>query len=107
MEIEIPPLAVRHRTARRRCLPVPGCASFPETVDRLPERLQQRLEDAGEPGSVGGLFAAAERLDLEGVVANRKTDPYPPGRVWYKVKNRAYTQAEGRREPFERRPRSR
>jgi bifunctional non-homologous end joining protein LigD len=42
------------------------------------------------------LFAAAERLDLEGIVAKRKADPYGPQTVWYKVKNRAYTQAEGR-----------
>ena len=53
------------------------------------------------------LFAAAERLDLEGIVAKRKADPYKPESVWYKVKNRAYTQAEGRWELFERRPRSR
>ena len=36
------------------------------------------------------LFAAAERLDLEGIVANRKADPYAPSTVWYKIKNRAY-----------------
>ncbi|HEX3233489.1 MAG TPA: hypothetical protein VHR41_04800 [Gemmatimonadales bacterium] len=50
------------------------------------------------------LFAAAERLDLEGIVAKRKADPYGPETVWYKVKNRAYTQAEGRWELFQRRP---
>jgi ATP-dependent DNA ligase len=42
------------------------------------------------------LFGAAERLDLEGIVAKRKADPYAPSTVWYKVKNRAYTQMEGR-----------
>lgn len=46
------------------------------------------------------LFAAAERLDLEGIVAKRKADPYVPNTVWYKVKNRAYTQMEGRGELF-------
>jgi ATP-dependent DNA ligase len=49
------------------------------------------------------LFAAAERLDLEGIVAKRKADPYAPETVWYKVKNRAYTQGEGRWELFQRR----
>ncbi len=49
------------------------------------------------------LYAAAERLDLEGIVAKRKADPYGPETVWYKIKNRAYTQAEGRRELFEKR----
>jgi bifunctional non-homologous end joining protein LigD len=48
------------------------------------------------------LFAAAERLDLEGLVAKRKADPYGPETVWYKVKNRAYTQAEGRGDSFHR-----
>jgi ATP-dependent DNA ligase len=46
------------------------------------------------------LFGAAERLDLEGIVAKRKADPYTPGTVWYKVKNRAYTQMEGRGDLF-------
>jgi bifunctional non-homologous end joining protein LigD len=46
------------------------------------------------------LFAAAERLDLEGIVAKRKKDPYGPATVWFKVKNRAYTQLEGRGELF-------
>jgi bifunctional non-homologous end joining protein LigD len=46
------------------------------------------------------LFGAAERLDLEGIVAKRKADAYAPTTVWYKVKNRAYTQIEGRGELF-------
>jgi bifunctional non-homologous end joining protein LigD len=46
------------------------------------------------------LFAAAERLDLEGIVAKRKVDPYAPSTVWYKVRNLAYTQMQGRGELF-------
>jgi hypothetical protein len=46
------------------------------------------------------LFKAAQRLDLEGIVAERKTDTYSPQTVWYKVKNPAYTQAEGRGDLF-------
>jgi bifunctional non-homologous end joining protein LigD len=46
------------------------------------------------------LFGAVERLDLEGIVAKRKADPYGPGTTWYKVKNRAYTQMEGRGDLF-------
>jgi hypothetical protein len=42
------------------------------------------------------LYEAAQRLDLEGIVAKRKADPYSMQTVWYKVKNPAYTQAEGR-----------
>ncbi|HEY7614637.1 MAG TPA: hypothetical protein VH764_16690 [Gemmatimonadales bacterium] len=46
------------------------------------------------------LFAAAQRLDLEGVVAKRIADPYGAGTTWYKIKNQAYTQLEGRGELF-------
>jgi bifunctional non-homologous end joining protein LigD len=46
------------------------------------------------------LFRAVERLDLEGIVAKRKADSYAPNTVWYKVKNRAYSQMEGRWELF-------
>jgi bifunctional non-homologous end joining protein LigD len=49
------------------------------------------------------LFAAADRLDLEGIVARRKADPYAPSTVWYKIKNRAYTQSDGRWELFQKR----
>jgi bifunctional non-homologous end joining protein LigD len=48
------------------------------------------------------LFEAACRLDVEGIVAKRKDDPYAQETVWYKMKNPTYTQAEGRRELFER-----
>jgi ATP-dependent DNA ligase len=41
------------------------------------------------------LFDAAERLDLEGIVAKRKAAPYRPGTVWYKIQSRTYTQGEG------------
>jgi ATP-dependent DNA ligase len=46
------------------------------------------------------LFEAAQRLDLEGIVAKRKADPYETGAIWYKIKNRAYTQIEGRDDLF-------
>jgi bifunctional non-homologous end joining protein LigD len=46
------------------------------------------------------LFEAAQRLDLEGIVAKRKADPYEAGVTWYKIKNPAYTQMEGRGDLF-------
>jgi hypothetical protein len=46
------------------------------------------------------LFEAAQRVDLEGIVAKREADPYSPQTVRYKVKNFAYTQAEGRGDLF-------
>jgi ATP-dependent DNA ligase len=48
------------------------------------------------------MLAAAQQLDLEGIVIKRKAGPYGPETTWYKVKNRAYTQAEGRSELFSR-----
>ena len=49
------------------------------------------------------LFRAAQQLDLEGIVAKRKADPYGPATRWLKIKNPAYTQAEGRWELFQKR----
>jgi bifunctional non-homologous end joining protein LigD len=49
------------------------------------------------------MLGAAQQLDLEGIVANRKEDAYAPETTWYKIKNRAYTQAEGRWELFQKR----
>ena len=46
------------------------------------------------------LFEAVQRLDLEGIVAKRKADPYTPDVTWYKIKNRMYSQIEGRGELF-------
>ncbi len=51
------------------------------------------------------LFRAVQQLDLEGVVAKQKAAPYQPNTVWYKIKNPAYTQAEGRWELFHKRAR--
>jgi bifunctional non-homologous end joining protein LigD len=78
------------------------------------QRRKRRL-DKLIPASVGALsripcfeaegrelFEAACGLDLEGIVAKRKDDPYAPETSWYKIKNPTYTQAEGRAELFER-----
>jgi hypothetical protein len=40
-------------------------------------------------------MAAVELHDLEGIVAKRKSDPYRRGVKWWKVLNRAYSQAGG------------
>ena len=42
------------------------------------------------------LVAAAERLNLKGIVAKRKAEPYRPETVRYKIKSLTYTQGEGR-----------
>jgi bifunctional non-homologous end joining protein LigD len=60
------------------------------------------LEECGR-----ALFSATRKMDLEGIVAKRKSDPYDARTVWYKIKNPGYTQGEGRGELFRRRDRSR
>jgi ATP-dependent DNA ligase len=54
----------------------------------------------GVRGRGRDLFAAVERLDLEGVVPKRLAEPYNPDTVWRKVRNSACTRMEGRRELF-------
>ena len=51
-------------------------------------------------GTGKALMAAVEKHDLEGIVAKRKADPYRRGVRWWKIKNPAYSQAEGRHELF-------
>jgi bifunctional non-homologous end joining protein LigD len=41
------------------------------------------------------MFGAAQRLDLEGIVAKRKADAYNAQVTWYKIKSRTYTQGKG------------
>ena len=47
------------------------------------------------------LFNMVCSLDLEGIVCKRKDAPYSQPTRWVKVKNRNYTQVEGRHELFE------
>jgi bifunctional non-homologous end joining protein LigD len=49
------------------------------------------------------LFSAIRKMDLEGIVAKRKSDPYGPQTCWYKIKNAGYNQREGRADLFLRR----
>ncbi len=49
------------------------------------------------------LFESAVRMDLEGIVAKRRSDPYTPETEWLKIKHPGYSQMEGRWELFERR----
>jgi ATP-dependent DNA ligase len=50
------------------------------------------------------LFRVVCEQDLEGIVAKRRDGLYTPeATTWVKIKNPRYSQAEGRRELFERR----
>jgi len=56
-------------------------------------------------GSGTSLFQRGCELDLEGIVAKRKSGPYVTERehsTWFKILNREYSQKEGREELFER-----
>ena len=74
-------------------------------LDRVvPEDTNEVLRVLTIGGQGRSLFDAVERLDLEGIVAKQKVDSYAPDTVWYKIKNRAYTQMEGRGELFHPKP---
>jgi bifunctional non-homologous end joining protein LigD len=50
------------------------------------------------------LFARACEMDLEGIVAKHKLGKYMSGRdqsTWFKIRNRSYSQWDGREELFE------
>jgi bifunctional non-homologous end joining protein LigD len=49
------------------------------------------------------LYSAIRKMDLEGIVAKQKSDPYGPQTCWYKIKNDGYSQWEGRADGFLRR----
>jgi bifunctional non-homologous end joining protein LigD len=53
------------------------------------------------------LFSAIKKMDLEGIVAKRKSDAYGSATTWYKIKNPGYSQGEGRVDLFWKRDRSR
>jgi ATP-dependent DNA ligase len=53
------------------------------------------------------LFEATRKMELDGILAKRISDPYGPETVWYRIRNPAYRQADGRVELPASRPRSR
>jgi bifunctional non-homologous end joining protein LigD len=51
------------------------------------------------------LFSAITKMDLEGIVAKRKGDPYGSATTWYKIKNPGYSRSDGRSDVLRRRER--
>ena len=49
------------------------------------------------------LMDAVVRMDLEGIVAKRRADPYSQHTEWLKIKHAEYSQKEGRADLFHRR----
>jgi bifunctional non-homologous end joining protein LigD len=80
-----------------------------ERRQQLQAVLPKRSAIVSEPVSVVGrgceLFDMMVAHDLEGIVGKRLADRYDPHVRWLKVKNRAYTQAEGRGDLFNGPPR--
>jgi ATP-dependent DNA ligase len=46
------------------------------------------------------LFGAIKKMDLEGIVAKRKADPYGPDTIWYKIGNPLYGRGNESARPF-------
>lgn len=57
------------------------------------------VEDSADPC----LFDSTVAMDLEGIIAKRRSEPYGDETRWLKIKHADYSQAEGRRELFNRR----
>lgn len=91
-------------------------------TDLRPRPLAERKQALGEllPEDTGplykiltldedgrALFSAIRKMDLEGIVAKRRSDPYGQATTWYKIKNPGYSQGEGRVDLFRRPDRSR
>ena len=53
------------------------------------------------------LFGAIRKMDLAGVVAKRRDQPYGPGATWFQIANPVYAQGDARMNLLRRRERSR
>ena len=53
------------------------------------------------------LFNAIRKMDLAGVVAKRRDQPYGPGTTWFQIANPVYSQGDARMNLLRRRERSR
>jgi len=82
--VDLRPLPLHQRKRKLRALTKRGPIAYVEAM-REPE-----------------LYDATVRMDLEGIVAKRRADPYAPVTEWLKIKHVGYTQKEGRAEMFNR-----
>ena len=57
------------------------------------------VESLGDPR----LFDVAAEMDLEGIVAKRRSDPYAEATLWMKIKHAGYSQHQGRWKLFQKR----
>ncbi len=72
-------------------------------LSKVPESRMQYVEHVEQHGKA--LFERVCKLDLEGIVAKHRHGPYvtePQQTTWFKIRNRNYSQMEGREKLFER-----
>jgi bifunctional non-homologous end joining protein LigD len=72
-------------------------------LSKVPASRMQYADHVEQHGTA--LFQRVCKLDLEGIVAKHSLAPYTTGRertTWFKIKNRNYSQMEGREDLFER-----
>jgi bifunctional non-homologous end joining protein LigD len=68
---------------------------------RVPESRMRYVDHVEQHGTA--LFQRVCEMDLEGIVAKHSLAPYTTERTtWFKIKNRNYSQMQGREELFER-----
>jgi bifunctional non-homologous end joining protein LigD len=82
--VDLRPLPLHKRKRKLRALTKRGPIAYVEAM-REPQ-----------------LYDAVVHMDLEGIVAKRKNDPYAPATEWLKIKHVGYTQKEGRAQLFHR-----
>jgi bifunctional non-homologous end joining protein LigD len=71
-------------------------------LSNMPTSRMKYVEHVGQYGIA--LFQRVCEMDLEGIVAKHGSSPYitePQRTTWFKIKNRAYSQMEGREKLFE------
>ena len=67
---------------------------------KVPESRMRYVDHVEQYGSA--LFQRVCKMDLEGIVAKHSLAPYTTERTtWFKIKNRNYSQMQGREELFE------
>jgi ATP-dependent DNA ligase len=68
---------------------------------KVPESRISYVDHVEQHGTA--LFQRVCEMDLEGIVAKHSLAPYTTERTtWFKIKNRSYSQMQGREELFER-----
>jgi len=70
-------------------------------MSKVPESRMRYADHIEQHGTA--LFQRVCEMDLEGIVAKHSLAPYTTERTtWFKIKNRSYSQMQGREELFER-----